>query len=288
MRIEKVKVADLFRVDEFAISIPPDAGLHEVFLKNFPGITPIITDPEKNIISGHDSYDFIRNSGTEYCEVLVSPLEKKESLFLAYNSRAVLKPLSIYEKLVFLKNIIKYSEISEIYLRTGIGIRIDKKLISLIPELTSDSFRELLSGDLISLRTAVKLCSFNEEDKKLMITLFTMVRFSNSNEQKLLDMATEICFRDKTGFSGVFQKINVEKLYEEENPGSEILSALSQLRYPAYSDQEKEWKNEIGKIKLPFNYSIHHYPFFEKRGIELKLFLDSLEKIREISEKFKD
>ena len=288
MRIEKVKVADLIRADESAISIPPDPGLHEVFLKNFPGITPIITDPEMNIISGHDSYDFIRNSGNEYCEVLITPLKKKESLFLAYNSRAVLKPLSIYEKLVFLKNIVQYSEISEIYRRTGIGVRIDKKLISLIPELISDSFRELLSGDLISLRTAVRLCSFSEEDKKLMISLFCRVRFSNSNEQKLLDMATEICFRDKTGFREVFQKINIERLYEGENSDSEILSSISQLRYPAYNDQEKEWKDEIGKIKLPFNYSIHHFPFFEKRGIELKLFLDSIEKIREISEKFKD
>ena len=288
MRIEKVKIADLIRTDEFVISIPPDPDLHEVFINNFPGIPPIITDPEKNIISGHDSYDFIRKNGSEYCEILVSPLEKKESLFLAYNSRAVLKPLSIFEKLVFLKNIIKYTEISEIYLRTDIGIRIDKKLISLLSELTSDSFRELLSGNLISLRTAVKLCSFNEEDKKLMITLFTRVRFSNSNEQKLLDMATEICFRDKTGFSEVFQKIKVEKLYGEENSGSEIMSALSQLRYPAYTDQEKEWKDEIKKIKFPFDHSIHHFPFFEKRGVELKLFLDSIEKIREISEKFKD
>lgn len=288
MRIEKVKVADLIRMNEFAISIPPDPGLHEVFINNFPGVTPIITDPGMNILAGHDSYDFIRSSGSEYCEVLVLPLEKKESLFLAYNSRTVLKPLSIYEKLVFLKHVINYSDISEIYRRTEIGVRIDKKLISLLPELTSDSFRELLSGDLISLRTAVKLSSFDVEDKKIMITLFTKVRFSNSNEQKLLDMATEICFRDKTGFSEVFQKINVDKLYEEENPALEIISALSQLRYPSYTDQEKKWKDEIGKIKLPFKYSIHHFPFFEKRGVELKLFLDSLEKIREISEKFKD
>jgi len=287
MKIEKVKIADLIRMDEFAISIPPDPGLHEIFINIFPGIAPIITDPEKNIISGHDSYDFFVNSGIEYCEVLVSPLKKKESLFLAYNSRAVLKPLSMYEKLVFLKNIVKYSDIEEIYNRTGIAIRIDKKLISLIPELTSDSFRELLSGDLISLRTAVKLCSLSGEDKKTMITLLTGVKFSNSNEKKLLDIANEICFRDKISISEVFQKIELEKLYEEENPGPEILSALSRLRYPAFTDQEREWKKEISKIKFPFSHSIHHYPFFEKRGIELKLFLDSLEKIREISEKFK-
>ncbi len=288
MRIENVKVEDLIRTDEFAISFPPDPELHEVFLKNFPGISPIITDQELNIISGHDSYDFIRDSGSEYCEVLVVSLEKKESLFLAYNSRAVLKPLSIYEKLIFLKNIIKYSEISEIYRRTGIGIRIDEQLISKIPELTMESFREILSDDEISLRTAVRLCSFREEDRQLMIVLFSKVRFSNSNEQKLLDIIMDICFRDKTSVGEVLHKINLHKLYDDENPGSEILSALSRLRYPAFTAQEKEWTDEVGKIKLPYNYSIHHYPFFEKRGIELKLFLDSLEKIREISSKLKE
>lgn len=288
MRIEKVNVADLIPDDEFIISADPDPELHKKFLNDFPGTPSIIVDQEMTVISGYDSYYFLLNGGEKNCNVLVSPLDKKEALFLAYNSRALLKSLSLYEKLNFLKSIIKYSEVPEIYRRTGIGIRIDKQLISFLPELTGENFRPLLSSDLISLRTAVRLCPLDDCDRDALIALFSKVRFSNSNELNLIDMAGDICFRDKISINDVFKKVNMDELFEKREPGPEILLALSRIRYPAFSDFEKEWKREVKKIKLPFRFTIQHYPFFEKNEVELRIFLDSIEKAKEISEKLKD
>jgi len=286
MRIEKVRISSLIREDEFIISALPDPELHLTFINRFAGLPPIITDNEMTMVSGYDSYQFFLDNGNEYCDVLISPLDKKDALFLSYNSRAVLKPLSLYEKLRFLKNIIRYSEIQEIYQRTGIGIRVDDKLISLLPELTGDIFREMLSADLISLRTAVRLCSFEKDDREALLKLFAVVRFSHSNEQNILDMADEICFRDKCDLAEVFLRIDLDSLLRKKEPAEEVLTSISRLRYPAYTVYEKEWKEKIGKIKFPFRYTIQHSPFFEKKGIELRLFLDSIEKIKEISDKF--
>lgn len=288
MKIEKIDIIELIPEDEYRISIPSDPGLHEIFLKYFPGIPPIVTDPKKVIISGYDSYDFMIRNRIGQSEVVVTDIGKKETLFLACNSRAVIKPLSLYEKLNFLKNIIKHSDISEIYRRTQLGIRIDENLFSILPDLTGGFFRELLSGNRISLKAAIRMCSFTEEDRETLAGLFSTVSFSSSNELNVLDMTAEICFRDKTNAESVLKLIKADSLYLEKDPSSAILSELSRLRYPSYSDHEKEWKDEVAKIKIPLRHSIHHSPFFEKKGIELRLFLDSIEKIKEISEKIGD
>ncbi len=288
MRIEKIKIADLIKEVEYIISIPVDPELHGKFQNDFPGTPPIIVNPEMVILSGYDSYMFFLDKGVEYSEVLISDLDEKESLFLSYNSRSLLKPLSLYEKLNFLKNIIKYSDVQEIYQRTDLGIKIDKLLISMLPELTGEDFRTILSSDLLSLRTAVRLCSLEKKDRDVLFDLFSKVKFSRSNEQNLLDMIGEICFREKISVKDVFQKINIKELIENENPGSGILSAVSRVRYPEFRDYEDGWKQEVSKIKFPFRFTVHHSPFFEKKGVELRLFLDSLEDVKDISKKLKD
>jgi len=287
MNSEKVELARLVREDEFDVSLPPDPSLHETFISRFPGIPPIVTDPGMVILSGHNSYEFFIRNGHEYCDILVSPLGRKDALFLSYNSRSVLKPLSLYEKLRFLTIILRYAEIQEIYQRTAIGIRIDDTLTLFLPELTGDSFRELLSGDRISLRTAVRLCSFEKDDRDAFIRLFTDVRFSASNELKVLDICGEICFRDKCGMDDLLRQIGYDTVLQSDDAAAGILSAISKLRYPAYSSHEKNWNESIGEIKFPFRHNVHHAPFFEKKEIELRLYLDSIDKLKEISRKLK-
>ncbi len=286
MKTENIN--ELIPEDLYRISIPSDPGLHEVFMKNFPGIPPIVTDHQMVIISGYDSYDFLVGNNIIQTEVLIADLDRKNAMFLACNSRSVMKPLSLYEKLNFLKNIIQYSEVSEIYERTRLGIRIDKPLISNLDELTGELFRDLLIENRISLKAALRICSFAEKDRITLTGVFFKVRFSSSNELNLLDMMSEICFREKTDVKSVLKIINTDTLYKEKDPSSAILSELSRLRYPSYTDHENEWKKEIDRIEIPVRHQIHHAPFFEKKGVELRLFLDSIEKIREISKKLRD
>jgi len=288
MNTEVVDLNTLIPEDDFRISIPSDPGLHEIFSKRFPGIPPIVINPGKVIISGYDSYDFMITNNVEQSEVFVTNIETKEGLFLGYNSRAAIKPLSIYEKLNFLKNITKFTNADEIYERTHLGIRIDENLISLLSELTIGLTGELLTENRISLKTALRLCTYSEENKKELAGIFSNVSFSSSNELNLLDMISDLCFREKTNVKSILKLINSEALYEEKDASTALLSGLSRLRYPSFTDHENEWNSEIGKIKIPFKHSIHHSPFFEKKSVELKLFLDSIEKIKQISEKLRD
>ena len=90
MRTEKLNLEDLIPEATNRISIPPDKNLHEKFLKNFPGIPPIVTDREKVILSGYDSFDYLADNNVDKTDVLISDLGRKEGLFLAVNSKLFL------------------------------------------------------------------------------------------------------------------------------------------------------------------------------------------------------
>jgi len=288
MKPEKMILSGLIPEEKYRISLPPDPGLHEVFVQRFPGIPPVVVNGRREIIAGSDSYDYYVRNNISQIGVLTADLDVKDSLFLACNARAVIKPLSLLEKLNALFYIAEVADIAEIYRRTNMGIRIDETLLEALPDLLKPPFRGLLKDDRISLKTANRMLLLNWEDRKALAGLFGSFRFSASNELNLIDMITEICFRDKISAEQVLRSIQPNSAADEEDPARAILMELSRMRYPSYSETEEKWKKETGKIKVPFRHTVRHSPFFEKKGVELRLFLDSLEEIKQISRKLKD
>jgi len=287
MQIERLKLSNLKIDDRYVISRPVKPELHKVFLTRFSNFPPISVNREKIVISGHDSYEFLKKNGEDYLEVIVSDTDVKSSLFHAYNFREILKPLTLFEKLSFLKNILKYSDVSELYERTKIGIKIDDILRECLPIMTGDTFSDLLKEDSVSLKTAIRICFFEIADRGILIEFFSGVRYSSSNQLIFLDMISEICFRDKSNVEEVLNKIGYKELCSYESPQSRIMKSLYQLRFPAYSEMEKDWRSEIQGIKIPYRFTIKHPPFFEKKGVELTIFLDSLDLVKEVADKIR-
>ena len=285
MKIENLKLSDLKPDPEWMISRPADPGLHEIFLNRSPGVPPVIADMKKRVIAGYDSIEYLQNKGEGRTDVLLTDIGRKDSFFLAYHSRAALKPLSLYEKLCFLRSVLAFSGPAEIYSRTAIGIRIDDRLIEALPFLASGEFAGLLSDDGADLRTAVRLCRMGKDDRESFMGVLETFRFSSSNQQILMDTVEEICFRDKSAVSTVFNDINIKKLKEEGEDGNGVIANLFRVRYPEYSEYQRRWKDTADRLKFPYRFSLKHPVFFEKKGVELKLHMDSLEDALDLSKK---
>ncbi len=285
MRIKRVKIEDLTVDDDLVVSRPLKPELHEKFEKLFPGLPAVKTDEQLSILSGIDSYYYLKDKGVNSINVLILNMGKPESLFLGYTERGCLQPHNLYEKLFFIRNVLKYTDVRKIYFRTGIDIKIDKKLTENIEILLTNEFRDLLIKDLITFRTAIKLIEFNGEDRNKFLGLFGEINFSSSRQRNLIELVEEICFRDKTEVDVVFKSCGVQEIIDRKGSGDDVFSAISKLRYPEYYKREAEWAKEVKSIKFPFKYSLHHSPFFEKERLELRLFPDSLEEVKALSEK---
>jgi hypothetical protein len=209
-------------------------------------------------------------------------------LFLNFNLKERMTGVNLYEKLVFLKRISGLADASEIYRRTKLDINVNPELAGKLDLLLSTGFRNCLVEERIVLKAALKLCDFRSEDREVLLELFSRVSFSSSFQLRILEMTEEILFRDKCLLSEVFDKLMIEQYMELEKPQKTIIDALFKYRNPIYLEREAEWEEELKRLNLPDNMKITHFPFFEKKQLEVTIHLKDAEGLKGLIEKLEN
>lgn len=265
---------ELQAVEKFLLSFPVRPELYLEFEKRFPGMPAIIINQEKEIVFGIDFYHHLKKNllqGNEEIEVFRGDFSDREALILAFNLKHRLWGVNLYEQLIFVKRIIDYAERSEIYETTDLDIAINRELLDKLDFITGEEFEEILVAERITVKSALRLCDLEKRDRESLLELFDRVPFTSSQQLQILEMSEEILFRDKVPLEKIFANLNIKQYFDREKPQPEIIAAIFTYRFPAYSEQEREWQEEIKRLKLPAHVKISHYPFFEKKELELKI-----------------
>jgi hypothetical protein len=72
---------------------------------------------------------------------------------------------------------------------------------------------------------------------------------------------------------------------ELERPQKEIIEALFKYRFPIYVEAEAQWQKEIKALNLPGNIKVTHYPFFEKKQMEITIQVPDAVELKKLIEK---
>ncbi|HLP62813.1 MAG TPA: hypothetical protein VK186_28500 [Candidatus Deferrimicrobium sp.] len=285
MEIRALQLDELLAADKFLLSFPLKPEIYSDLKEKFPGLPFIMINRENEIIFSLDYYHFLISHGVDYADVLQMDITDKEALFLNYNLKSKLTGLNLYEKLVFIKKVSLLEpmpEAWEIYQKTGFDISLNRELLENLDLLLSTGFRELLTAESIGLKTGLMICSLEPGDREVLLELFAEIPFSTSHQLKIMEMVEEILFRDKCSLAEVFEKLQIGQYLEMEKPQKLIIDALFTYRNPIYMEEEARWEEEMKKLNLPANMKVTHYPFFEKRDIEVTIRLKNLEAFKEL------
>gem|GEM_PF-749076 len=289
MEIKNVKLDDLNADETYCLSFPLRPELYNELREKFAGLPFIIINREHEIIFGHDCYHFLRSTDVVYVDALQMEISEKEALILNYNLKDRLTGLNLYEKLVFIKRITPLAERPEIYQKTGLDINVNRELVEKLDLLLSTTFRRSFVEETIGLKTGLKLCNFPPDDRETLLDLFAKIPFTTSFQLKILEMAEEIIFRDKCSMKDIFEKLNIDQYMDTdmEKPQRRIIDALFKYRNPIYTESEAKWEEEIKSLHLPDNMKVTHFPFFEKKNLELTIRLQDIEALKTFMDKIK-
>jgi hypothetical protein len=260
---------------------------HELRQK-FANLPFSIVNNEYEIVFGIDYYHFLKSNGIAYVDALRMDISDKEALFLNYNLKEKLTGLNLYEKLVFIKKalfLVSLEEKAEIYRWTNLDVDINRELMDKLDLLLSTEFRSSLVAESIGLKTGLTLCDFQPDDRDILLGLFAGIPFSSSHQLKVLEMVEEILFRDKCTLAEVFERLNIDQYMELERPQKALIDAFFKYRNPVYMESEARWEEEMKRVNLPGNMKVTHYPFFEKKGLELTIQLEDAEEFKRLIEK---
>lgn len=285
MEIRDIKLGEIQSVDKFLLSFPLKPGLYSELREKLAGLPFIIINNANEIVFGMDYYHFLVSQGVDDADVLQMDIPDKEALFLNYNLKSKLTGLNLYEKLVFIKKTSALEppiEAREIYLKTNLDINLDIELMEKLDLLLSTTFRGCLVEESIGLKTALLLCRLAPGDREVLLELFAGIPFSSSHQLKILEMVEEILFRDKCSLAEVFEKLQIERYLEMEKPQKLIIDTLFMYRNPIYMEEEARWEEEMKRLELPGNVKVTHYPFFEKKEVEVTIRLADVAAFKEL------
>ncbi len=285
MDLRNIKLEEILPVDKFLLSFPLKPALYHELNEKLAGLPLIIINNANEVVFGVDYYHFLVSHGAEYADVLQIDIPDKEALFLNYNLKTRLTGLNLYEKLVFIKKISALEspiEAREVYLQTGLDIHLDGELMEKLDILLSTTFRGCLVEESIGLKTALLICRLAPGDREVLLELFAGIPFSSSHQLKILEMVEEILFRDKCSLAEVFEKLQIGQYLEMEKPQKSIIDALFMYRNPVYMEEEARWEEEMKRLELPGNVKVTHYPFFEKKEVEVTIRLADVGAFKEL------
>lgn len=287
MEIKNVKLDDLKAVEKYLLSFPLKPDIYNELKEKFPYLPFIIINSIDEIIFGIDYHHFLKSNDVVYVNTLQINISDKEALFLNINLKEKFTGLNLYEKLVFIRKVIRLAEKSEIYQKTGLDININQELIERLDLLLSTTFQSSFVKETISLKTGLKLCNFQPDNQESLLDLFSKIPFSTSHQLKILEMIEEILFRDKCSIEEIFKKLKIKQYMGMEKPQKRIINEFFKYRNPIYAESEIQWQKEIKSLDLPENIKVTHYPFFERNQLEFTINLKDIRELKILIKRLK-
>lgn len=292
MEIVDIKLTDVKPKDTYRLSFPLRPELYGELREKLPHFPLIILDSSGEVVFGIDYLEYLRTQDVTEVDVFKTEVTPKEALILNYNLKDKLTGLNLYEKLIFIQKIRPLAELSYVYGKTELDINVKPRLVKHLDLLLGPEFRGGLQAEAFSLKAALQLCGFEPGDRELLITLFSSVPFSSSHQLKILEMTEEILFRDKCPLAEVFAKLDINgflepRSMETEKPQKKIIDTLFTFRNPAYVKSEASWAEEIKRLGAPGHIKITHFPFFEKRDMEVTVRVKTKEELENLIGKLK-
>jgi hypothetical protein len=297
MNIKSYNLSHLEESDKYRLSYPLKPELYNELREKLSPLPLLIVNKDnvKNsneIVFGLDYYRYLVSQNAAEATALQVEMTEKEALLLACNLKEKLTGFNTYEKLIFIHKMSALlelpSQLPELYRKTNLDINISTPLLKNLQLLVGEPFRQVLMDEVVSLKSAIRLCGFGENDRLELLDLFTAVSFSSSHQLKILEMAEELIFRDKATLKEIFAKLEIPAYLEIEKPQKTIIDALFKYRFPEYSEAELRWEKELKTLKLPSNARVTHYPFFEKRQVEVTLPFADAAKLKDFFEEKKE
>jgi len=131
------------------------------------------------------------------------------------------------------------------------------------------------------------LSNFNSEDRRDLLTLFSLLKLGENYLREMLTLLEEISRRDQTRVRDIIHRPEIKTILSQKEltPSQRterVKKVLIGLRYPRMHQMEEEFEKKRKALNLPSGVSLHHPPYFERKGLRIEFRLETLEEYRSI------
>lgn len=231
------------------------------------------------IIDGCKRYSLLAAQGREEfaCNIIETAFDKTGAglLRIALNST---REMTLPEKLIFVRWL-KSNTDAEKYQAQLHNLKIapnERHELELLLDCSGNLIDAVVKGTL-DRSVAPEMGHLKDGDIDSILDLFRTVAFSRQMQRELVEWLHEIAFTEHETISGllaskIFSEIVAETKLNLPQKSAKIHETAHDCRFPLYAKAKKIWRENAGKINPdPASVSFQSSPFFEKRGIEVRI-----------------
>jgi hypothetical protein len=150
-----------------------------------------------------------------------------------------------------------------------------------------DEIKTYVLKEEVSRSNVRRLSALTPDDRMAIFSLISRLKLGENRLREILTLLEEISRRNHCIVREIIQGPEIQTvLFQKELTPSQktdrIKKVLTDLRYPTLNQMEKEFEKERRDLNLPLNISLHHPPFFEKRGLKIEFQFETTEEYRGI------
>jgi hypothetical protein len=236
-------------------------------------------DDAFRIIDGCKRYELMAAQGRKECAcgIIESPFDKTKAglLRIALNSA---REMGLAEKLVFVR-----------WLKSGVGpeeyqaqlqkLKIaanEKHELELLLECGEKLVEAVIKGTL-DRTVAPEMGHLKDGDIDAILAFFQAIPFSRQMQRELVEWLHEIAFMERTAIhellaSKGFSEILAQTKTNLPQKAAKFHEVAHARRFPLYAKAKRLWSENAGKTNPdPASVSFQSSPFFERRGLEVRI-----------------
>jgi ParB family chromosome partitioning protein len=150
-----------------------------------------------------------------------------------------------------------------------------------------DEVKSYIVKEEVSRSNIRMLSHFSSEDRMALLPLFSSLKLGENRLREMLTLLEEISRRDQTSIGGMVCRPEIKLILSQKELTSSqkterLKKVLGDLRYPRMHRMEEGFEKKRKELELPSGLSLHHFPFFEGKGLRIEFQFGTMEEYRSI------
>lgn len=222
--------------------------------------------------------------------ILESDTKKLECITYAITDNSLQRPLNLIEQSISINLLFPFfKEVSVLGQElSAMGLPDNPSIVNKIKELCHlpESVQNGILSNTISLAMALELGRLQQDDGVSFAKLFETLKLSLNKQKEILTIVKEISLREDIPILKVIKTDRVQKILSNEDLDRnqkirKIRIYLKQRRFPVITAAEKEFENQLKKLKLGSGTKLIPPDNFEDSTYILKLFFKNLTQLKD-------
>jgi hypothetical protein len=216
-----------------------------------------------------------------------------ELFILSLQENLTTRGFNAVEKAIALQKLIhRYqvepSEVIKTYLHL-FSLEPNEKILNTylsLAEMEDETKEYVLKGE-VSRSNIRLLAKMSSEDRMALHPLLSRLKLGENRLREMLTLLSEISRRERVSIKEIINRPEIQAILSQEEltpiqRTEHVKRVLMNLRNPKMRRMEEEFENKRKTLNLPPRVVVHHFPFFEGKGLKMEFQFETVEEYKAI------